>query len=107
MPSLQLISQLFWDCNDCWYYMVQFFLQFVSQLGKRNIASCSLGQPLAMASKQSRQSLHDILALNVEPNDVRSYMFELTNATMMDLTQTSTKIPQMINLIPRPITETK
>ena len=28
---------------------------------------------------------------------------ELANATMMDLTQTSTKIPQMIN-IPRPIT---
>ena len=31
--------------------------------------------------------------------------FELTNATMMDLTQTSTKIPQMIKLIPRPIIE--
>ena len=32
-------------------------------------------------------------------------MFELTNATMMDLTQTSTNIPQMI--IPRWITKTK
>ena len=45
-----------------------------------------------------------ILAMNAEQNDVRPYMSELTNTTMMDLTQTSTKIPQMIN-IPRPITK--
>ena len=32
----------------------------------------------------------NIIAVNVEQNDVRSYMSELTNATMMDLTQTST-----------------
>ena len=37
--------------------------------------------------------------MNVEQTDVRPYMFELlTNATMMDLTETSTKIPQMINI---------
>ena len=47
---------------------------------------------------------YNILAANVEQNDVRSYMSELTNATMMDLTQTLTKTPQMIN-IPRPITK--
>ena len=41
-------------------------------------------------------------SMNVEQNDVRPYMSELTNATMMDLTQTSTKIPQMID-IPRPM----
>ena len=46
----------------------------------------------------------NILAVNVEQNDVRPYMSELINATMMDLTQTSTKIPQMIN-IPRLITK--
>ena len=46
----------------------------------------------------------NILAANVEQNDVHAYMSELTNVTMMDLTQTSTKIPQMIN-IPRPITK--
>ena len=45
----------------------------------------------------------NILAVNVELNDVRLYMSEVTNATMMDLSQTSTKIPQMIN-IPRSIT---
>ena len=47
-----------------------------------------------------------MLAVNVEKNDVRTYMsdHELTNATMMDLTQTSAKIPQMIN-IPRSITK--
>ena len=45
------------------------------------------------------------MIMNVEPDEVRPYMFELTNATMMDLTQMSTKIPQMI--IPRPITKTK
>ena len=45
-----------------------------------------------------------ILAMNAEQNDVRPCMSELTNTTMMDLTQTSTKIPQMIN-IPRPITK--
>ena len=44
----------------------------------------------------------NILAVNVEQNDVHPYMSELTNATMMDLTQTSTKIPQMID-IPRSI----
>ena len=46
----------------------------------------------------------NILAVNMEQNDVGPCMSELTNATMMDLTQTSTKIPQMIN-IPRPITK--
>ena len=29
---------------------------------------------------------------------VRPYMSELTNTTVMDLTQTSTKIPQMVNI---------
>ena len=48
----------------------------------------------------------NILAVNVKQNDVRPYMSELTNATMMDLTQTSTKIPQMIN-ISRSITKMK
>ena len=42
--------------------------------------------------------------VNVEQNDVRPYMSELTNVNMMDLTQTSPKIPQMIN-IPRSITK--
>ena len=46
----------------------------------------------------------NILAVNVEQNDVRPYMSELTNTTMMDLTHTSSKIPQMIN-IPRSITK--
>ena len=46
----------------------------------------------------------NILAVNVEQNDVRPSMSEVTNATMMDLTQPSTKIPQMIN-IPRSITK--
>ena len=46
----------------------------------------------------------NILAVNVKQNDVRPYMSELTNATMMDLTQTSKKIPQMINM-PRLITK--
>ena len=45
------------------------------------------------------------LAVNVEQNDVRPYMSELTNATMMDLTRTSTKIPRMIINFPRPITK--
>ena len=40
----------------------------------------------------------NILAVSVEQNGVRPYTSELTSATMMDLTQTSTKIPQMINL---------
>ena len=44
----------------------------------------------------------NILAVNVEQNDVCPYMSELTNATMMDLTQTSTKIPLKIH-IPRSI----
>ena len=39
---------------------------------------------------------NNIFATNVEQNDVRPYMSELINATMMDLTQTSTKFPQMI-----------
>ena len=39
---------------------------------------------------------NNIFAMNVEQNDVRPYISELTNATMMDLTQTSTKFPQMI-----------
>ena len=46
----------------------------------------------------------NILTVNVEQNDVRPYMSELTNATIMDLNQTTTKLPQMIN-IPRPITK--
>ena len=48
----------------------------------------------------------NILAVNVEQNDVRLYMSDLTKTTMMDPTQTSTKIPQMIN-IPRSITKMK
>ena len=64
---------------------------------------------MASFSKDSSQKdiLDDgisILAVNVEQNDVCPYMSELTNATMMDLTQTSTKIPQKIN-IPRSITK--
>ena len=59
-----------------------------------------------MASLNKESSQNDILddeininAVNVEQNDVRPYMSELTNArTMMDLTQMSTKIPQMINI---------
>ena len=47
----------------------------------------------------------NILAVNVGQNDVRPKMSELTNATMMDLTQTSTKIPQMIVNIQRSITK--
>ena len=43
-----------------------------------------------------------ILAVNVEQNDVHPHISELTNATMIDLTQTSAKIPQMINIL-RPI----
>ena len=46
----------------------------------------------------------NIRAVNVEQNDLRPYMPDLTNATIMDLTQTSTKTPQMINT-PRPITQ--
>ena len=58
---------------------------------------------MASLNKDSSQKdiLNDginILAVNVEQNDVRPYMSELTNATMMDLTQTSTKIPQIINI---------
>ena len=34
----------------------------------------------------------NILAVSVEQNGVRAYMFELTIATMIDLTQTSTEI---------------
>ena len=45
----------------------------------------------------------NIIAVNVTQNDVRPYMSELTNATMMDLTQMSTEIPQKIS-IPWPIT---
>ena len=37
-------------------------------------------------------------------NDASSYMSELFNATMVDLNQTSTTIPQMINM-PRLITK--
>ena len=38
-------------------------------------------------------------AVNVEQNDVRPYMSELTtNTTMMDMTQTPRKIPQKINI---------
>ena len=44
----------------------------------------------------------NIIAVNVKQNDVRPYISELTNATMMDpdLTQTSTKIPQIKINIP-------
>ena len=64
---------------------------------------------MALLNKDSSQKdiLDDginILAENVEQNGVCPYMSELTNATMMDPTQTSTKIPRMIN-IPRPITK--
>ena len=45
--------------------------------------------------------------MNVEPNDVRPCMSELTNGTMMDMTQTSTEIPQVIKVISGPITKTK
>ena len=74
---------------------------------------------MASLNKDSSQKviLNDginILAVNVEQN-VSPYMSELyafdtashtqrTNATMMDLTQTSTKIPLKIN-IPRSITK--
>ena len=58
---------------------------------------------MALLNKDSSQKdiLGDginILAVNVEQNDVRPYMSELTYATMMDLTETSTNIPQMINI---------
>ena len=59
-----------------------------------------------MVSLNKDSSQNDILdekltlAMNVEPNDVRPCMFELTNATMMDLTRTSTKIPQMTKTKP-------
>ena len=43
--------------------------------------------------------------MNLEPNDVLEHMLELTNATMVNLTQTSTMILQMI--ITGLITETK
>ena len=46
----------------------------------------------------------NILAVNVEQNDVCPNMSELTNNTMINLAYTSTKIPQMIN-IPRSITK--
>ena len=63
---------------------------------------------MALLNKDSYQKdMNDginILAVNVEQNDVRPYMAELINATMMDLTHTSTEIPQMIN-IPRLITK--
>ena len=58
-----------------------------------------------MASLNKDRSQKDILddeiniiAVNVEQNYVRPYMSKLTNVTMMDLIQTSTKIPQMINI---------
>ena len=59
-----------------------------------------------MASLNKDSSQKDVLddeinifAVNVEQNDERPYMSELTNATMMDLTQTSTEIPQKINIL--------
>ena len=65
-----------------------------------------------MASSNKDNSQKDILddkinirAVNAEQNDVCPYVSELTNATKMDLTQTSTKIPQMTLNIPRPITK--
>ena len=58
-----------------------------------------------MVSLNKDNSRKDILiAVNVEQNDMRPYISELTNATMMHLTQTWTKIPQMMN-IPRSITK--
>ena len=58
-----------------------------------------------MASLNRNSSQKDILddeiniiAVNVEQNDVRPFISELANTTMMDLTQTSTKITQMINI---------
>ena len=59
-----------------------------------------------MASLNKDSSQKDVLddeinifAVNVEQNDERPYMSELTNATMMDLTQTLTEIPQKINIL--------
>ena len=64
-----------------------------------------------MASLNKDSSQKDILddrinifAVNMEQNDVCPYMPELTNATMTDPTQMSTKIPQKIN-IPRSTTK--
>ena len=66
---------------------------------------------LNMASLNKDSSQKDILddeinifAVNMEQNYARPYMSEPTHATMMDLTQTLTKIPQKIH-IPRPITK--
>ena len=65
---------------------------------------------LNMASLNKDSSQKDILddeiniiVVNVTQNDLRPYMSELTNATMMDLTQMSTEITQKIS-IPWPIT---
>ena len=63
---------------------------------------------MASLNKDSSQknTLDDginILAVNVEQNDVRPWVC-LANQRHHDLTQTSTKIPQMIN-IPRSITK--
>ena len=59
-----------------------------------------------MASLNKGRSQKDILdddiniiPVNMEQNDVCPFMSELTNATIMDLTQTSTKVPQMINTL--------
>ena len=59
-----------------------------------------------MASLNKGRSQKDILdddiniiPVNMEQNDVCPFMSELTNATMMDLSQTSTKVPQMINTL--------
>ena len=61
-----------------------------------NMASDSLNED--SSQKDILDDGINILAVNVEKNDVGPYMSELTNATMMDLTETSTKIPQMINI---------
>ena len=58
---------------------------------------------MALLNKDSSQKdiLDDginIFAVNVEQYDGRPYISELTNAMMIDLTQTSTKIPHMINI---------
>ena len=47
----------------------------------------------------------NIIALSVEQNDLRPCMSELINTAMMDLIQTSTKIPQIMINVPWPITK--
>ena len=70
--SLQLISQLFWACNDCIEYKLVlhnaiFLVTCLATLEKKIIASCrshvarcNLGLHFAMVSKQSMQSLQKV-----------------------------------------------